>query len=50
MRRILFATVTTLALALGNVAAASAAPVVGDGSNTNPVSTTMPGYSVTGGG
>jgi hypothetical protein len=49
MRRMLFAVITTLAVAFGNLAAASAAPALGDGGNTNPVSTTTPGYSVTGG-
>ena len=48
MRRILFAAITTLAMAFGNLTAARAANL-GDGSNTNPVSTTSPGYSVTGG-
>jgi hypothetical protein len=45
MRNILFVAITALAVAFGNVAAASAA-LVGDGSNMTPLSTATPGYSV----
>ena len=38
----------TLAAAFGNLTTASAA-TIGDGSNTKPVSTTTPGYSIFGG-
>jgi len=49
MRKILFAAITALAVAFGNLAAASASPVLGDGSNTKPLPAATPGYSVTGG-
>lgn len=48
MRKVLFAAIATLAVAFGNLAAASAAPQVGDGTTLDKQSTVML-YSVPGG-
>jgi len=49
MRTFVFAAIATLAVTFGSLAAASAAPSLGDGSNMRSVPTTTPGYSVAGG-
>ena len=48
MRKMLFAAIAALALVFGNLAVASAAPHIGDGSNLDNMSS-LPSYNFAGG-
>jgi len=48
MRNTLFAAITALAMVFGNLAVASAAPNIGDGSNLDNMSS-LPSYNFAGG-